>query len=342
MGARDASFARCNCDWPEDERCKALPDDQTRWFNHLLWLQSVRTRSSILPCSDYGVDYWSRKMALSPERIMEMIKAMAQQGLIAWTPADDLVVVGVDRNHEKLGFKVLQPDKLINPFRITSKWGVVRVSGQNGEVSGQMSGYEPVSGQMSASRVEESREEESRGEDGSHARGRDHHEPPLEPEQFELEGSKEHKPPSKQDVVNAWNVLASKKSWPKVSKIPGGKLGITLEARVKDDWWLEHFPKAISKLEVISWLETYTFERFLYADAVRKIVDGDWDDRAPRAKSNGLSQYARDKGHVEYRPVVEDESNPFYIPSIVGLEPEEAERIAAEREAAKAAEGATA
>lgn len=57
--------------------------------------------------------------------------------------------------------------------------------------------------------------------------------------------------------------------------------------------------------------------------------------------SSRISQIARDKGHVEYRPVVEDESNPFYIKSIVGLEPEEAERIGAEREAAKAAEGAT-
>lgn len=295
MGAYDSIYARCNCDWPDDDRCKNLPDDQTRWFNHLLWLESVRQKSSVLP-QRCDAAHWAKRLGASIERVEEMIKAMATEDLLGWTEHGELVIFGTRKNHPKLAWKEDEPAEILNPFKKTSGWRFLRLSGEKVGYPVKQETY-PVKSPTVESRVEKSREEESR----SHAQARDHHDPPLEPEQFELEGSQEHKPPSKQDVVGAWNVLASKKSWPRVSKIPGGKLGTTLEARVKDDWWLEHFPKALAKLEAISWLETYTFERFLYADAVRKIVDGDWDDRAPRGRANVGA------GRIDFGPPTEKE-----------------------------------
>ena len=130
MGEYDAVYARCNCDWPDDPRCKSLPNNETRWLNHLLWLESVRQKSSVLP-SRFDPAHWALQMQCSEERVLEMIKAIAREGLIAWTPSNDLVVFGTKQNHEKLAWRDDEPEQTINPFKKATGWGVLRLSGDS-------------------------------------------------------------------------------------------------------------------------------------------------------------------------------------------------------------------
>jgi hypothetical protein len=60
-----------------------------------------------------------------------MIKAIAREGLIAWTPSGDLAVFGSKQNHEKLAWRDDEPDQTINPFKKATGWGVLRVSGDS-------------------------------------------------------------------------------------------------------------------------------------------------------------------------------------------------------------------
>lgn len=162
MGAYDSIYARCNCDWPEDERCKALPDDQTRWFNHLLWLESVRQKSSVLP-QRCDAAYWAKRLGATIERVEEMIQAMATEDLLAWTEFGELVIFGTRKNHQKLAWKQEEPEETINPFRKTSGWRFLRLSGDSSGYPVKQAGY-PVKSPTVESRVEKSREEESRVE----------------------------------------------------------------------------------------------------------------------------------------------------------------------------------
>lgn len=314
MGAYDSIYARCNCDWPDDDRCKNLPDDQTRWFNHLLWLESVRQKSSVLP-QRFDAAYWAKRLGATIERVEEMIQAMATEDLLAWTEFGELVIFGTRKNHQKLAWKQEEPEETINPFRKTSGWRFLRLSGDSSGYPVKQAGY-PVKPPTVESRVEKSTVEERRVERSPAVAGGVSPVPkkpaPVYPPDFDAFYAAYPKKRDKPDAFKAWNQT---KPDPEV-------LTPSLEKWKKCHDWVKESGKYVPY--PASWLRSRG-----------------WEDEAP-AESRGLSQIARDKGHVEYRPVVEDESNPFYIPSIVGLEPEEAERIGAEREAAKAAEGAMA
>lgn len=121
MGAYDSIYARCNCDWPDDERCRALPDDQTRWFNHLLWLESVRQKSSILP-HRFDASHWAKRLSVPVCRIEEMVKAMACEGLVGWSSDGRMIILGSHKNHPKLGWKDEEPDTVLNPFKKVVGW----------------------------------------------------------------------------------------------------------------------------------------------------------------------------------------------------------------------------
>lgn len=127
MGAYDSVYARCNCDWPDDERCKALPDDQTRWFNHLLWLESVKQKCSALP-ERFDAAHWSKRLSVSIERVEEMVKSMASEGLIGWSQDGRIVICGSQKSHPKLSWSDEEPESLINPFKKSVGWGIVAKS----------------------------------------------------------------------------------------------------------------------------------------------------------------------------------------------------------------------
>lgn len=130
MGAYDSVYARCNCDWPDDDRCKNLPDHETRWFNHLLWLESVRQKSSVLPAR-FDAAHWSRRLHVGEDRVVEMIKAMASEELIGWTASGELVVFGTKRNHPKLAWVDEEPTEILNPFKKSLGWNFLGVSGES-------------------------------------------------------------------------------------------------------------------------------------------------------------------------------------------------------------------
>ncbi len=282
MGAYDSIFARCNCDWPDDERCRALPDDQTRWFNHLLWLESVRQKSSILP-SRFDAAYWSKRMAVSVDRVEEMVKAMAGESLVGWSTDGCLVVLGTEINHPKLVWAVPEPDEILNPFKKTSGWGILAKIAKSPDtlpippdtVSYPEKSPDMVANPVKSPTVENREYREYRENTHSTEKGGRSDRDPLLHEK-------------KQWACDQWNKMATDRGWPKVSKIPAGATGDLLTARCKEDWWVEHYPDAIAKLWTLRWPDDpkrmkdgkkgLRFVAMLRQDAVRAVIDGEWND----------------------------------------------------------------
>lgn len=96
----------------------------------------------------------------------------------------------------------------------------------------------------------------------------------------------------KEWVVENWNVLADKRGWPKCSRIPQGQTGEMLDARCKDEWWLDNYLQALSKLMVLKWPDAgakkgLRISAMLRPDAVRAIIDGEWDDKPEERREGG-------------------------------------------------------
>ena len=83
-------------------------------------------------------------------------------------------------------------------------------------------------------------------------------------------------------VIMDWNAMAEARGFSHVSKIPSGKAGAMLIARVKEKDWLQDYPKALAKLAEIKWIKpTFRIARFrlfIEPDTARQLMDGEHDD----------------------------------------------------------------
>ena len=311
MGAYDSIYARCNCDWPDDDRCKNLPDDQTRWFNHLLWLESVRQKSSVLP-QRLDAAYWAKRLGASIERVEEMIQAMATEDLLAWTEFGELVIFGTRKNHQKLAWKQEEPEETINPFRKTSGWRFLRLSGDSSGYPVKKGGY-PVKSPTVESRVEKSREEERR-EERSPAGAGGHPAPnqkpvPVYPADFDAFYAAYPKKINKPDAFKAW-----KQQSPDLPTVMA-----SLEKWVKCHDWVKENKKYVPY--PASWLRARG-----------------WEDEAPPQNRGPIRPGQLDLGPIT--PEQEESNNEVYE-SIKRQQREREEKRRLAKEAAPAAEGVT-
>lgn len=106
----------------------------------------------------------------------------------------------------------------------------------------------------------------------------------------------------KQWAVDEWNKVASDRGWTKVSRIPTGANGDLLDARVRDDWWLANYPAALTIVWNLQWPDKpkkgkkgLKFSALLRGDAVRAIVDGEWDDATEDVREGGSRDIAEDE-----------------------------------------------
>ena len=116
MARGDAIFARCNVDWPNDPRCELLPNNDTRWLNHLMWLWCTKHRSPELP-AHYTVDYMAKAASITPAKTQKALRAMAELELIACSPQGSLVVHGVTRQNSRLEWKYTEIEDCENPWK---------------------------------------------------------------------------------------------------------------------------------------------------------------------------------------------------------------------------------
>lgn len=86
----------------------------------------------------------------------------------------------------------------------------------------------------------------------------------------------------KRKVVAEWNQYADIEStnWARCSKIPAGKVGKLLDARVRDPWWCFFGPFGMQILASLDFYKgtdrKFRLESFLRPDALRAILDGEW------------------------------------------------------------------
>lgn len=127
MARGDATFARCNVDWIDDPRCEALPSNDARWLNHILWLLAVKARSEAIPVK-YSVAWFKKKLGLTDARLQKCLRSMVDQPepLVTITPEGILVVEGVQNQNSKLTFKPT-PQTRGNPWVTDTGyvWGVM-------------------------------------------------------------------------------------------------------------------------------------------------------------------------------------------------------------------------
>jgi hypothetical protein len=123
--------------------------------------------------------------------------------------------------------------------------------------------------------------------------------PPTVPDESCGDWKRNTTPEEKQDhsllitvmeqVINDWNAMAERRQFPQVSRIPTGKTGAMLIARVKDKDWMATYKIALSKLLSIRWIQPGgrlgKFGRFIEPDTVRQFVDGEWDDHKDKSIS---------------------------------------------------------
>lgn len=96
-------------------------------------------------------------------------------------------------------------------------------------------------------------------------------------------------------AVAEWNKVASDRGWSSVSKVPEGETGELLTARVKDDWWITNYPKALEIVWGLKWPDVpkpgkkkgMRFVAMLRGDSVRAIVDGEWADEEEQRTEGG-------------------------------------------------------
>lgn len=243
-----------------------MGDNETRWFNHLLWLESVRQKSSVLP-ERFGPAHWSAVLGVDQDRVEEMIRAMAREDLIAFTESGELVIFGTYERRGKMAWKRPVPDRVINPYRKTTGWKNLipdspkSVQPEKTTVQPEKSpdeGVQPEKSPTGKKRKEEDRKEEDRT--GSTAR-----EAALVPAA---------------EVIRAWNEIAEKRRWPKCSKVPDGKAGELFRARLKEPYFAEHYPSALAAMAEITWNKRpFKITTLMRPDTVRALVDGEWGNK---------------------------------------------------------------
>lgn len=89
-----------------------------------------------------------------------------------------------------------------------------------------------------------------------------------------------------QQVMDHWNEYAQNpdQQWTRLLRVPPkGETHRLLCARVKDDWWFEHYQDAMKRLAGINWYKSsgrrFRIISFLRAEAVDNILSGAWDDK---------------------------------------------------------------
>ena len=106
MARGDATYARCNVDWPYKKKCKRMPDNDARWLNHLMWLWATAERSPLLSPEKYDVEEMMDVADVSGEVVQESLRAMAELQVISMTEAGQIIVHGVVSENPKLKWKV--------------------------------------------------------------------------------------------------------------------------------------------------------------------------------------------------------------------------------------------
>lgn len=107
----------------------------------------------------------------------------------------------------------------------------------------------------------------------------------------------------KQWVVDEWNKVADDRGWPRASRIPQGAVGDLLDARVRDEWWVQNFPAALTKVWSLQWPDKQKDGKkkglrlvvMLRGDSVRAIVDGEWDDAPDEIREGGSRDFTEDE-----------------------------------------------
>lgn len=273
MGAYDAVYARCNCDWPDDERCKALPDDQCRWFNHLLWLESVRQKTSVLP-ERFDAAYWSTRLGVSIERVEFMVRAMAAESLIAWSDDGRLVVIGTNTNHPKLTWREPEPENLVNPFKKRAGWlisGYPEKSPDTSPISPDTKRYPEESPTVEKS-IEEKRRVEKRIGEETRARARGGAGAELV-----------------ESILREWNLEAAKTDRRmEAARAITEKRKTAVNARLAEKEFAENWQAAIAKVGQSRFCNGVNERRwvasidwFLKPETVVRIIEGRYDNRQP-------------------------------------------------------------
>lgn len=81
-------------------------------------------------------------------------------------------------------------------------------------------------------------------------------------------------------IREQWNAaVATRPGWSKCTKRPSGEVGRLLAARCRDPDWVADYPKALEAMTRFQWMKRGKFATILRPDTVRKILDGEWDDR---------------------------------------------------------------
>lgn len=81
-------------------------------------------------------------------------------------------------------------------------------------------------------------------------------------------------------IREQWNAAAAtRQGWSKCTKRPSGEVGRLLAARCRDPDWVADYPTALEAMTRFQWMKRGKFATILRPDTVRKILDGEWDDR---------------------------------------------------------------
>lgn len=101
MARGDATFARCNVDWPMNPRCVALGSAATKWINHVLWLCAVKERRIRLPYS-YDTNYIRILSQCDTRTVQKSLAKMQEAGLISIDSENRITVYGVRENNSAI------------------------------------------------------------------------------------------------------------------------------------------------------------------------------------------------------------------------------------------------
>lgn len=103
MARGDATFARCNVDWPTNPKCTQLRSANYKWINHVVWLCAVKVRRVTLPCQ-YNGKHLAHICQVDGKMLTRALKNMSELGLIKINPDNSITVYGVKENNSKLSW----------------------------------------------------------------------------------------------------------------------------------------------------------------------------------------------------------------------------------------------
>lgn len=165
--ARNAFYAQVDCDILNDPRVRLLPSNDAVVLYFSYWFAATAEKSSALP-RRFNAAHFANECKLSEDSVIELTKAIAEQGLVAWTTDGLLVVWGAEKRHSRMAWRVSEKGlDTRNPFKRDKQdgWGISAEIGglrppnyARGVVNNTKDARNPDSDPQE-SKLEESREE---------------------------------------------------------------------------------------------------------------------------------------------------------------------------------------